>query len=85
MGLQFLLFALFYMAHCEEGARLLASKSLLNGYAVEDWTLQYIIYTADSSCRMILSTPPPRPEDFGIVFVMFNVKWLQIAWYLLVF
>lgn len=48
MGLQFLLFALFYMAHCEEGARLLASKSLLNGYAVEDWTLQHIIYTADS-------------------------------------
>uniref|UniRef100_A0A663DRJ5 Uncharacterized protein n=1 Tax=Aquila chrysaetos chrysaetos TaxID=223781 RepID=A0A663DRJ5_AQUCH len=55
------------MAHCEEGARLLASKSLLNGYAVEDWTLQYIIYTADSSA------------DFGTVFVMFDVKWLQIA------
>ncbi|NXJ56022.1 SSRB protein, partial [Spizaetus tyrannus] len=83
----FLLFALFYMAHCEEGARLLASKSLLNRYAVEDWTLQYIIYTADSSAALYMELsddsfhppPPPRPKDFGTVFVMFDVKWLQIA------
>ncbi|KAM9625769.1 translocon-associated protein subunit beta-like isoform 2-T2 [Morphnus guianensis] len=72
------------MAHCEEGARLLAYKSLLNGYAVEDWTLQYIIYTADSSAALDMelsddSFHPPQPEDFGTVFVMFDVKWLQIA------
>lgn len=41
-------FALFSVARCEEGARLLASKSLLNGYAMEDGTLQYIIYAAGS-------------------------------------
>uniref|UniRef100_A0A8B9Z372 Uncharacterized protein n=1 Tax=Buteo japonicus TaxID=224669 RepID=A0A8B9Z372_9AVES len=81
------------MAHCEEGARLLASKSLLNGYAVEDWTLQYIIYTADSSAALDMElsddsfhpTPTPRPEDFGTVFVMFDVNWLQVARYLLMF
>uniref|UniRef100_A0A663DRJ2 Uncharacterized protein n=1 Tax=Aquila chrysaetos chrysaetos TaxID=223781 RepID=A0A663DRJ2_AQUCH len=55
------------MAHCEEGARLLASKSLLNGYAVEDWTLQYIIYTADSSAALDMelsddSFHPPPPS-----------------------
>lgn len=43
-------FALFDVAHCEEGARLLASKSLLNRYAVEgkDLTLQYNIYNVGS-------------------------------------
>ncbi|XP_053823041.1 translocon-associated protein subunit beta isoform X1 [Vidua chalybeata] len=43
-------FALVSVAHCEDGARLLASKSLLNRYAVEgkDLTLQYNIYNVGS-------------------------------------
>lgn len=42
--------ALLSVAHSEEGARLLASKSLLNRYAVEgkDLTLQYNIYNVGS-------------------------------------
>lgn len=42
--------ALFAVSHAEEGARLLASKSLLNRYAVEgrDLTLQYNIYNVGS-------------------------------------
>uniref|UniRef100_A0A8D2M3P0 Uncharacterized protein n=1 Tax=Zonotrichia albicollis TaxID=44394 RepID=A0A8D2M3P0_ZONAL len=48
------LFALVSVAHCEDGARLLASKSLLNRYAVEgkDLTLQYNIY------NVVLYTSP---------------------------
>lgn len=44
------LLALFAVSHAEEGARLLASKSLLNRYAVEgrDLTLQYNIYNVGS-------------------------------------
>ncbi|KAK2525071.1 Ssr2 [Columba guinea] len=47
-------FALFSVARCEEGARLLASKSLLNRYAVEgkDLTLQYNIYNVGSSVEV---------------------------------
>ncbi|CAM9124633.1 unnamed protein product [Bubo scandiacus] len=41
-------FALFYVAPREEGAGLLASKSLLNGCAVEDGTLQHLSYAAGS-------------------------------------
>lgn len=43
-------FALVSVARCEDGARLLASKSLLNRYAVEgkDLTLQYNIYNVGS-------------------------------------
>lgn len=42
--------ALLAVTHAEEGARLLASKSLLNRYAVEgrDLTLQYNIYNVGS-------------------------------------
>lgn len=42
--------ALFSLGSTEEGARLLASKSLLNRYAVEgrDLTLQYNIYNVGS-------------------------------------
>lgn len=42
--------ALCSVARCEDGARLLASKSLLNRYAVEgkDLTLQYNIYNVGS-------------------------------------
>lgn len=42
--------ALCAVSHAEEGARLLASKSLLNRYAVEgrDLTLQYNIYNVGS-------------------------------------
>ncbi|XP_050768404.1 translocon-associated protein subunit beta-like [Gymnogyps californianus] len=84
-------FALFSVARCEEGARLLASKSLLNGYAVEDGTLQYIIYNTKSEAFLpslslldaldteLSDDSFPPWEDFGIVSAMFNVKWLQIA------
>ena len=44
------LLALLAVSRAEEGARLLASKSLLNRYAVEgrDLTLQYNIYNVGS-------------------------------------
>ncbi|TNM93095.1 hypothetical protein fugu_018497 [Takifugu bimaculatus] len=47
----FVLLALLGLSVAEEGARLLASKSLLNRYAVEgrDLTLQYNIYNVGSS------------------------------------
>uniref|UniRef100_A0A8D0KZ74 Uncharacterized protein n=1 Tax=Strix occidentalis caurina TaxID=311401 RepID=A0A8D0KZ74_STROC len=73
-------FALFYVAPCEEGAGLLASKSLLNGCAVEDGTLQHLSYAAGSGCGMILSPP----EAFGVVSVMFSIRWLQITGYILI-
>lgn len=46
----FLVLALLGFGSGEEGARLLASKSLLNRYAVEgrDLTLQYNIYNVGS-------------------------------------
>lgn len=46
----FVLLALLGLSMAEEGARLLASKSLLNRYAVEgrDLTLQYNIYNVGS-------------------------------------
>uniref|UniRef100_A0A2K6SYZ5 Signal sequence receptor subunit 2 n=1 Tax=Saimiri boliviensis boliviensis TaxID=39432 RepID=A0A2K6SYZ5_SAIBB len=49
--LVFVVLALFAITQAEEGARLLASKSLLNRYAVEgrDLTLQYDIYNVSSS------------------------------------
>uniref|UniRef100_A0A8C4XKL8 Signal sequence receptor subunit 2 n=1 Tax=Falco tinnunculus TaxID=100819 RepID=A0A8C4XKL8_FALTI len=76
-------FALFYVVRCEEGARLLASKSLLNRYAVEgkDLTLQYNIYNVGSSAALDveLSDDSFPPEDFGIVSGMLNVKWDRIA------
>uniref|UniRef100_A0A672ZBW5 Signal sequence receptor, beta n=1 Tax=Sphaeramia orbicularis TaxID=375764 RepID=A0A672ZBW5_9TELE len=68
----------------EEGARLLASKSLLNRYAVEgrDLTLQYNIYNVGSSAALEveLSDDSFPPEDFGIVSGMLNVKWDRILW-----
>ncbi|XP_077776194.1 translocon-associated protein subunit beta isoform X3 [Podarcis muralis] len=71
--------------YCEEGARLLASKSLLNRYAVEgrDLTLQYNIYNVGSSAALEveLSDDSFPPEDFGIVSGMLNVKWDRIAPY----
>ncbi|XP_032648048.1 translocon-associated protein subunit beta [Chelonoidis abingdonii] len=76
-------FALLSVAHSEEGARLLASKSLLNRYAVEgkDLTLQYNIYNVGSSAALDveLSDDSFPPEDFGIVSGMLNVKWDRIA------
>ncbi|EDM00698.1 signal sequence receptor, beta (predicted), isoform CRA_c [Rattus norvegicus] len=46
--------ALLAVSQAEEGARLLASKSLLNRYAVEgrDLTLQYNIYNVGSSAAL---------------------------------
>lgn len=46
----FVVLVLFGLGSGEEGARLLASKSLLNRYAVEgrDLTLQYNIYNVGS-------------------------------------
>ncbi|KAF5909158.1 translocon-associated protein subunit beta, partial [Clarias magur] len=62
----------------EEGARLLASKSLLNRYAVEgrDLTLQYNIYNVGTSAALEveLSGDSFPPEDFAIVSGMLNVK-----------
>ncbi|XP_077116457.1 translocon-associated protein subunit beta isoform X2 [Ranitomeya variabilis] len=77
------LLALLAVAHCEEGARLLASKTLLNRYAVEgkDLTLQYNIYNVGSSAALDveLSDDSFPPEDFGIVSGMLSVKWDRIA------
>ncbi|XP_030825518.1 translocon-associated protein subunit beta-like [Geospiza fortis] len=76
-------FALVSVAHCEDGARLLASKSLLNRYAVEgkDLTLQYNIYNVGSSAALDveLSDDSFPPEDFGIISGMLSVKWDRIA------
>uniref|UniRef100_UPI00398EF12D translocon-associated protein subunit beta n=1 Tax=Pristiophorus japonicus TaxID=55135 RepID=UPI00398EF12D len=67
----------------DEGARLLASKSLLNKYAVEgrDLTLQYNIYNVGSSAALDveLSDDSFPPEDFGIMSGMLTVKWDRIA------
>ncbi|GAB5583870.1 translocon-associated protein subunit beta [Prionailurus iriomotensis] len=77
------LLALLAVSRAEEGARLLASKSLLNRYAVEgrDLTLQYNIYNVGSSAALDveLSDDSFPPEDFGIVSGMLNVKWDRIA------
>ncbi|XP_031509522.1 translocon-associated protein subunit beta isoform X2 [Papio anubis] len=81
--LAFVVLALFAVSQAEEGARLLASKSLLNRYAVEgrDLTLQYNIYNVGSSAALDveLSDDSFPPEDFGIVSGMLNVKWDRIA------
>ncbi|XP_061426935.1 translocon-associated protein subunit beta-like [Lethenteron reissneri] len=67
----------------DEGARLLASKSLLNKYAVEgqDLTVQYNIYNVGSSAALDveLNDDAFHPEQFGIVSGMLNVKWERIA------
>uniref|UniRef100_A0A6I8N0J5 Signal sequence receptor subunit 2 n=1 Tax=Ornithorhynchus anatinus TaxID=9258 RepID=A0A6I8N0J5_ORNAN len=78
------LLALLSGARGEEGgARLLASKSLLNRYAVEgkDLTLQYNIYNVGSSAALDVELTDDSfpPEDFGIVSGMLNVKWDRIA------
>ncbi|KAG7225351.1 hypothetical protein INR49_027334 [Caranx melampygus] len=79
----FVVLVLFGLGSGEEGARLLASKSLLNRYAVEgrDLTLQYNIYNVGSSAALEveLSDDSFPPEDFGIVSGMLNVKWDRIA------
>ncbi|KAM5257224.1 translocon-associated protein subunit beta isoform 4-T4 [Ctenodactylus gundi] len=72
--LAFVVLALLAVTQAEEGARLLASKSLLNRYAVEgrDLTLQYNIYNVGSSAALDveLSDDSFPPEDFGIVSVV---------------
>uniref|UniRef100_A0AAX7VBK5 Signal sequence receptor, beta n=1 Tax=Astatotilapia calliptera TaxID=8154 RepID=A0AAX7VBK5_ASTCA len=79
----FVILSLLALGSGEEGARLLASKSLLNRYAVEgrDLTLQYSIYNVGSSAALEveLSDDSFPPEDFGIVSGMLNVKWDRIA------
>ncbi|KAF0047717.1 hypothetical protein F2P81_001350 [Scophthalmus maximus] len=79
----FVVLAVVSLGSGEEGARLLASKSLLNRYAVEgrDLTLQYNIYNVGSSAALEveLSDDSFPPEDFGIVSGMLNVKWDRIA------
>ncbi|XP_067878897.1 translocon-associated protein subunit beta [Heterodontus francisci] len=74
---------LFATVSSDEGARLLASKSLLNKYAVEgrDLTLQYNIYNVGTSAALDveLSDDSFPPEDFGIVSGMLTVKWDRIA------
>lgn len=51
----FLILAVLGLVSGEEGARLLASKSLLNRYAVEgrDLTLQYNIYNVGSRSVLV--------------------------------
>nr|DBA13909.1 TPA: hypothetical protein GDO54_004933 [Pyxicephalus adspersus] len=58
---------LLAVGHCEEGARLLASKSLLNRYAVEgkDLTLQYNVYNVGSSASNVSHTVVLRPLKAG--------------------
>merc|ERR1739838_1219282 len=79
----FLVLAVLGVGTGEEGARLLASKALLNRYAVEgrDLTLQYNIYNVGTSAALEveLSDDSFPPEDFGIVSGMLNVKWDRIA------
>ncbi|KAK2100983.1 SWI/SNF and RSC complex subunit Ssr2 [Saguinus oedipus] len=74
--LAFVVLALFAVTQAEEGARLLASKSLLNRYTVEgrDLTVQYNIYNVGSSAALDveLSDDSFPPEDFGIVSGMLN-------------
>uniref|UniRef100_A0A8C5W1U3 Signal sequence receptor subunit 2 n=1 Tax=Microcebus murinus TaxID=30608 RepID=A0A8C5W1U3_MICMU len=62
--LAFVVLALFAVTQAEEGARLLASKSLLNRYAVEgrDLTLQYNIYNVGS--RLALPVRLDREESW---------------------
>uniref|UniRef100_A0A2K5KC65 Signal sequence receptor subunit 2 n=1 Tax=Colobus angolensis palliatus TaxID=336983 RepID=A0A2K5KC65_COLAP len=62
--LAFVVLALFAVTQAEEGARLLASKSLLNRYAVEgrDLTLQYNIYNVGS--RLALPVLLDREESW---------------------
>ncbi|XP_038643107.1 translocon-associated protein subunit beta [Scyliorhinus canicula] len=75
--------SLLAVGSADEGARLLASKSLLNKYAVEgrDLTLQYNIYNVGTSAALDveLSDDSFPPEDFGIVSGMLTVKWDRIA------
>ncbi|XP_008047828.1 translocon-associated protein subunit beta isoform X3 [Carlito syrichta] len=65
--LVFVVLALFATTQAEEGARLLASKSLLNRYAVEgrDLTLQYNIYNVGSSASNVSHTVVLRPLKAG--------------------
>ncbi|OWK04844.1 SSR2 [Cervus elaphus hippelaphus] len=65
--LAFAVLALFAVTQAEEGARLLASKSLLNRYAVEgrDLTLQYNIYNVGSSASNVSHTVVLRPLKAG--------------------
>nr|KAF6414471.1 signal sequence receptor subunit 2 [Molossus molossus] len=62
--LVFVVLALFAVTQAEDGARLLASKSLLNRYAVEgrDLTLQYNIYNVGS--RLALPVHLDREESW---------------------
>ncbi|ELW59847.1 Translocon-associated protein subunit beta [Tupaia chinensis] len=65
--LAFAALALLAVTQAEEGARLLASKSLLNRYAVEgrDLTLQYNIYNVGSSASNVSHTVVLRPLKAG--------------------
>lgn len=65
-----LLAALLVLGSAEDGARLLASKSLLNRYAVEgrDLTLQYNIYNVGSRSAA-------RSIDLSISY--FVQRWIQ--------
>ncbi|KAF3834464.1 hypothetical protein F7725_025668, partial [Dissostichus mawsoni] len=63
----------------EEGARLLASKSLLNRYAVEgrDLTLQYNIYNVGSRASNVSHTVVLRPLKAGYFnFTSASVSYL---------
>uniref|UniRef100_A0A3B4B790 Uncharacterized protein n=1 Tax=Periophthalmus magnuspinnatus TaxID=409849 RepID=A0A3B4B790_9GOBI len=69
-----LLLPLLGLCTAEDGARLLASKSLLN--AVHRCAP---LCTAVAALEVDLSDDSFPPEDFGIVSGMLNVKWDRIA------
>ncbi|CAM9799204.1 unnamed protein product [Lampetra fluviatilis] len=69
--------------HGGDEARLLASKNLLNTYAVEgrDLTVQFNIYNVGSSAALDVELVDESfsPEDFGIVSGALTAKWERIA------
>ncbi|KTF94286.1 hypothetical protein cypCar_00018959 [Cyprinus carpio] len=75
----FALVAVVGLVAGEEGARLLASKSLLNRYAVEgrDLTLQYNIYNVGTSASNVSHTVVLRPLKAGYFnFTSASVSYL---------
>ncbi|CAG5957278.1 unnamed protein product [Menidia menidia] len=73
------LLAVLVLGSGEEGARLLASKSLLNRYAVEgrDLTLQYNIYNVGSRASNVSHTVVLRPLKAGYFnFTSASVSYL---------
>lgn len=71
-----LLAALLVLGSAEDGARLLASKSLLNRYAVEgrDLTLQYNIYNVGSRSAPGRSVGRSIDRSIDHLFIVFSAE-----------